>query len=80
MLSRRAVKAGLVAISNGEERRQIKGGGLRANNEAVTNERATYVWVEADFAMDGRRQTARSARRNTVLLKPASARACIPGA
>lgn len=32
------VKAGLVA-SNGEARRQIKGGGLRVNDEAVTNEK-----------------------------------------
>ncbi len=34
------VRAGLVA-SNGEARRQIKGGGLRLNDAAVTDERAT---------------------------------------
>ncbi|MCC6983810.1 MAG: tyrosine--tRNA ligase, partial [Bauldia sp.] len=34
------VRAGLVA-SNGEARRQIKGGGLRVNDEAVTDEKAT---------------------------------------
>ena len=32
------VKAGLVA-SNGEARRQIKGGGLRVNDIAVTDEK-----------------------------------------
>jgi tyrosyl-tRNA synthetase len=32
------VKAGLVA-SNGEARRQIKGGGLRVNDVAVTDEK-----------------------------------------
>ena len=34
------VKAGLVA-SNGEARRQIKGGGLRVNDTAVTDEKMT---------------------------------------
>ena len=34
------VRAGLVA-STGEARRQIKGGGLRVNDAAVTDERAT---------------------------------------
>ena len=34
------VKAGLVA-STGEARRQIKGGGLRINDEPVTDERAS---------------------------------------
>ncbi|MBB5754653.1 tyrosine--tRNA ligase [Prosthecomicrobium pneumaticum] len=34
------VRAGLVA-SNGEARRQVKGGGLRVNDAAVTDERAT---------------------------------------
>ncbi len=32
------VKAGLAA-SNGEARRQIKGGGLRVNDESVTDEK-----------------------------------------
>jgi tyrosyl-tRNA synthetase len=36
------VKAGLVA-SNGEARRQIKGGGLRANDVAVTDEKMTLT-------------------------------------
>ncbi|MDN4982463.1 tyrosine--tRNA ligase [Bradyrhizobium arachidis] len=36
------VKAGLVA-SNGEARRQIKGGGLRANDEPVTDEKMTLT-------------------------------------
>src|ERR1700752_166488 len=36
------VKAGLVA-SNGEARRQIKGGGLRVNNVAVTDEKMTLT-------------------------------------
>ena len=39
------VKAGLVA-SNGEARRQIKGGGLRLNDAAVTDERATVFDVD----------------------------------
>jgi tyrosyl-tRNA synthetase len=36
------VKAGLVA-SNGEARRQIKGGGLRVNDAAVTDEKMTLT-------------------------------------
>jgi tyrosyl-tRNA synthetase len=44
------VKAGLVA-STGEARRQIKGGGLRLNDLAVTDERATIG--ETDFETDG---------------------------
>jgi tyrosyl-tRNA synthetase len=36
------VKAGLVA-SNGEARRQIKGGGLRVNDVAVTDEKMTLT-------------------------------------
>jgi len=39
------VRAGLVA-SNGEARRQIKGGGLRLNDAAVTDERATVFDVD----------------------------------
>ncbi|GLI93547.1 tyrosine--tRNA ligase [Methylocystis echinoides] len=44
------VKAGLVA-STGEARRQIKGGGLRLNDEVVTDERG--VLSEKDFEKDG---------------------------
>jgi tyrosyl-tRNA synthetase len=44
------VKAGLVA-STGEARRQIKGGGLRLNDEVVTDERGTLT--EKDFEKDG---------------------------
>jgi len=44
------VKAGLVA-STGEARRQIKGGGLKVNDEAVTDERGTLS--EKDFEKDG---------------------------
>ncbi|MEP6836944.1 MAG: S4 domain-containing protein, partial [Bradyrhizobium sp.] len=36
------VKAGLVA-SNGEARRQIKGGGLRVNDASVTDEKMTLT-------------------------------------
>jgi tyrosyl-tRNA synthetase len=44
------VKAGLVA-STGEARRQVKGGGLRVNDTAVTDERATLG--DKDFEKDG---------------------------
>ncbi|WP_442753971.1 tyrosine--tRNA ligase [Methylocystis sp. JAN1] len=44
------VKAGLVA-STGEARRQIKGGGLKLNDVAVTDERGTLT--EKDFEKDG---------------------------
>jgi tyrosyl-tRNA synthetase len=44
------VKAGLVA-STGEARRQIKGGGLRINDELVADERGTLS--ETDFEKDG---------------------------
>jgi tyrosyl-tRNA synthetase len=44
------VKAGLTP-STGEARRQIKGGGLKLNDAAVTDER--YVLSAADFAKDG---------------------------
>ncbi|WP_374546622.1 tyrosine--tRNA ligase [Rhodoblastus sp.] len=44
------VKAGLTP-STGEARRQIKGGGLRLNDAAVTDER--YVLGRADFEKDG---------------------------
>jgi tyrosyl-tRNA synthetase len=44
------VKAGLVA-SNGEARRQIRGGGLRLNDVVIEDERA--VVREADLAVGG---------------------------
>jgi tyrosyl-tRNA synthetase len=44
------VKAGLTP-STGEARRQIKGGGLRLNDAAITDER--YVLSQADFEKDG---------------------------
>jgi tyrosyl-tRNA synthetase len=44
------VKAGLVA-GTGEARRQIEGGGLRVNDVAITDPRATLS--VADFAQDG---------------------------
>jgi tyrosyl-tRNA synthetase len=44
------VKAGLTP-STGEARRQIKGGGLRLNDSAITDER--YVLSQADFEKDG---------------------------
>ncbi|HVX75716.1 MAG TPA: tyrosine--tRNA ligase [Bradyrhizobium sp.] len=61
------VKAGLVA-SNGEARRQIKGGGLRVNDVAVSDERMT---------LDGSNLTAEGViklslgKKRHVLLKPA---------
>ena len=44
------VKAGLVA-SNGEARRQIKGGGLRVNDAAVTDEK--MVLTPANLTPEG---------------------------
>jgi tyrosyl-tRNA synthetase len=44
------VKAGLTP-STGEARRQIKGGGLKLNDAAITDER--YVLAAKDFAQDG---------------------------
>ena len=43
------VKAGLVA-SNGEARRQIKGGGLRVNDVAVTDEKMALSAARPDAA------------------------------
>jgi tyrosyl-tRNA synthetase len=40
------VKAGLVA-SNSEARRQVQGGGLKVNDQAVTNEKATLTVADA---------------------------------
>jgi tyrosyl-tRNA synthetase len=56
------VKAGLVA-SNGEARRQIKGGGLRVNDETVTDEKMSLK------ASDGAIKLSLGRKRH-VLLKP----------
>jgi len=61
------VKAGLVA-SNGEARRQIKGGGLRVNDTAVTDEKMTLK--PADLAPEGVIKLSLGKKRH-VLLKPA---------
>ncbi len=65
--SRLFVKAGLVA-SNGEARRQIKGGGLRVNDAAVTDERMMLASKGCDAG--GRHQGFRWAVRGTFWLKP----------
>ena len=61
------VKAGLVA-SNGEARRQIKGGGLRVNDVAVTDEK--LVLKLADLTPEGVIKLSMGRKRH-VLLKPA---------
>src|ERR1700730_18073965 len=61
------VKAGLVA-SNGEARRQIKGGGLRVNNVAVTDEK--MVLKPGDLTPEGVIKLSVGKKRH-VLLKPA---------
>jgi tyrosyl-tRNA synthetase len=61
------VKAGLVA-SNGEARRQIKGGGLRVNDVAVTDER--MVLTPSDLPPEGVIKLSIGKKRH-VLLKPA---------
>jgi tyrosyl-tRNA synthetase len=61
------VKAGLVA-SNGEARRQIKGGGLRVNDVAVTDEKMVLNAVQPHA---GRRHQAVDGQEAHVLLKPA---------
>ena len=61
------VKAGLVA-SNGEARRQIKGGGLRVNDVAVTDEK--MVLTLADLTPEGVIKLSLGKKRH-VLLKPA---------
>ena len=61
------VKAGLVA-SNGEARRQIKGGGLRVNDVAVTDEKMTLKL--ADLTPEGVIKLSVGKKRH-VLLKPA---------
>ena len=59
------VRAGLVA-STGEARRQIRGGGLRMNDEALTDERAT---IGREALRDGVVKLSLG-RKKHVLLKP----------
>jgi tyrosyl-tRNA synthetase len=61
------VKAGLVA-SNGEARRQIKGGGLRVNDAAVTDEKMTLT--PASLTPEGVIKLSMGKKKH-VLLKPA---------
>jgi tyrosyl-tRNA synthetase len=61
------VKAGLVA-SNGEARRQIKGGGLRVNDTAVTDEK--MVLKSTDLTPEGVIKLSMGKKRH-VLLRPA---------
>src|SRR4030088_1329258 len=61
------VKAGLVA-SNGEARRQIKGGGLRVNDVAVSDEK--MILKPADLTPEGVIKLSLGKKRH-VLLKPA---------
>ncbi|HEX7789473.1 MAG TPA: S4 domain-containing protein, partial [Afipia sp.] len=60
------VKAGLVA-SNGEARRQIKGGGLRVNDTAVTDEKK--ILTPKDLTPEGVVKLSMG-RKKHVLLKP----------
>jgi tyrosyl-tRNA synthetase len=61
------VKAGLVA-SNGEARRQIKGGGLRVNDAAVTDEK--MMLSKTDLTAEGVIKLSLGKKRH-VLVKPA---------
>ena len=61
------VKAGLVA-SNGEARRQIKGGGLRVNDTAVSDEKMSLT--PKDLTPEGVIKLSMGSKRH-VLLKPA---------
>jgi len=61
------VKAGLVA-SNGEARRQIKGGGLRVNDVAVTDEKK--ILGHSDLTPEGVIKLSLGKKRH-VLLRPA---------
>jgi tyrosyl-tRNA synthetase len=61
------VRAGLVA-SNGEARRQIKGGGLRVNDSVVTDEKQTLT--SADMTQNGAIKLSMGKKRH-VLLKGA---------
>ncbi|HET7411292.1 MAG TPA: S4 domain-containing protein, partial [Pararhizobium sp.] len=61
------VRAGLVA-SNGEARRQIKGGGLRVNDVAITDEK--MMLKASDITPEGVIKLSLGKKRH-VLLKPA---------
>jgi tyrosyl-tRNA synthetase len=61
------VSAGLVA-SNGEARRQIKGGGLRVNDVAITDEKMTLT--PANLTPEGVIKLSMGKKRH-VLLRPA---------
>jgi len=61
------VKAGLVS-SNGEARRQIKGGGLKVNDATVTDEKLTLT--SANLTPEGVIKLSLGRKRH-VLLKPA---------
>jgi tyrosyl-tRNA synthetase len=61
------VKAGLVS-SNGEARRQIKGGGLRVNDVAVSDEK--MLLTSANLTPEGVIKLSLGKKRH-VLLKPA---------
>jgi tyrosyl-tRNA synthetase len=61
------VRAGLVA-SNGEARRQIKGGGLRVNDEPVTDEKMTLS--TADLTPEGVVKLSFGKKKH-ILLRPA---------
>ena len=61
------VKAGLVA-SNGEARRQIKGGGLRVNDAAVTDEK--MVLTPSNLTPEGVIKLSMGKKKH-VLVKPA---------
>jgi tyrosyl-tRNA synthetase len=61
------VKAALVA-SNGEARRQIKGGGLRVNDVAVADEKATLT--PADLTAEGVIKLSMGKKKH-ILLRPA---------
>ena len=67
VLSAFAEKTGLVA-SNGEARRQIKGGGLKVNDAAVTDEKMTLSAEGPD-----------ARRRDQALARPQEARAAEAG-
>ena len=60
------VKAGLVT-SNGEARRQIKGGGIRVNDVAVTDEKMTLT--PSQLTPEGVIKLSLGRKRH-VLLKP----------
>ncbi len=66
VLSAFAEKTGLVA-SNGEARRQIKGGGLKVNDAAVTNEKMTLT--PKDLSPEGVIKLSLG-RKKHVLLRP----------